>query len=164
MNDKLEILVVEDSPKHIESARNELSSEGNLTIVSTYKEAIEYLNKQKADVVLTDERIPFSKARVYPLTDKSFTGLPLPLGSKVVLYAIAKKVPYVALITDADHHSDEIAATLDDFVLLCREGMFTKALRIGDTDYLQHFGFCQEGVKKFAGAFNTLLHRPNGVF
>lgn len=116
---KLEILVVEDNPQHIELAKRDLEDKGNLTIFSTYKQAIGIIRCGELDVVITDERIPWAKEASYPLPPNNFTGEALPLGGKVALYAIARQIPCVALITDVNHHKDEIAATQDDFTALC---------------------------------------------
>lgn len=159
-NKTLEILVVEDDQKHIESARQDLSEEGNLIVVSTYKDAIDYLSKNTPDVVLTDERIPFAREAVYPITRSAFTGKPLALGSKVVLYAIAKNVPNVAMISDTNHHADEIAATQDDFSELSGD----YGTQIGNTNYFEKSShLCIDGRKMYKKALKTLLKQEGGV-
>jgi len=164
---KLEILVVEDDARHIESAKQDLSSEGNLTIVSTYRDAITYLSENHPDVVITDERIPFAErfgTNTGPLNPDAFTGKPLPLGSKVVLYCIAKKVPYVALISDTNHHLDEIAATQDHFSALCskQEGNYL-GIQLGNTMYVEHSDrLCPDGRKLYLRTVQTLLQREGG--
>lgn len=159
-NKTLEILVVEDDSKHIESAREDLAEEGNLTIVSTYKDAINYLNQNTPDVVLTDERIPFASGAVYPINPSAFTGKPLALGSKIVLYAIAKNVPNVAMISDTNHHSDEIAATQDDFSELSGD----YGTQIGNTNYFEKSShLCIDGRKMYKKALKTLLKQEGGV-
>ena len=68
MKEKLEILVVEDTQKHIESAKETLRDH-NATIVSTYMGAIESLrnsvtNGNIYDVLMTDLFIPWNTEKL----------------------------------------------------------------------------------------------------
>ena len=113
MNERLEILVIEDTPKHVWSARMLLGKEHNLSIASDYKEGMEYLNSRKHyDVLLTDMMFPFGDCKSTKDTLEA-----RPLGYAIGLYAARPfvGVPLIGILTDLNHHSNAIGATFDDF-------------------------------------------------
>lgn len=155
---KLEILVVEDRIENIERAKTDLMDRGHLVIAETYKDAITALENTPFDVVITDERIPFAAEPVYPIYENKFTGRPLPFGGRIVLYALAKGVPFVSMFTDTNHHSDEIAAAQDELLEMCRATGELQPIRIGGSQYLEGWGstFCISGVKTYSKLFDCL--------
>jgi CheY-like chemotaxis protein len=103
----LSILVVEDDPRHRESA-SELSDH-DLTVVASYDGALEVLKHKTFDVILTDLKLPMSAERLGP---EAFE-----LG-KLVDYGLL--IPFLApstgcigVVTDTNHHADPISAAFD---------------------------------------------------
>ena len=66
MTDKaLNLLVVEDSQKHIDAAKRQLEGH-NIEIVTDYRSAVDFLNAaQPVDAMFTDLFIPFSQEPEY---------------------------------------------------------------------------------------------------
>lgn len=113
---KLEILVIEDKEVHQESARF-LLKDYKVTIVGNYDEAMDLLvggyqkEKQQYDVVLSDLMIPQGRGDMQ--TDKSLASETMPFGFPIALIAAKQGVPYVAVVTDMNHHEHPLAYTFD---------------------------------------------------
>lgn len=63
--DAKRILVIDDTPKHIASAKKGLAGH-RLTTATGYQEAMELLKNEKFDVVLTDLHLPMSSQTMRP--------------------------------------------------------------------------------------------------
>ena len=116
-NEKLNILVAEDTIKHQESAR-ELLSAHTLDVVGTYKEAIKLLGDKDRlyHAVLTDLFLPWSQMPAYPLKNKPEEAMePRAVGYPLAMFALARGVPHVGIVSLANHHEGAMAATTDDF-------------------------------------------------
>ncbi len=121
---KLEILVVEDTPIHQEAARR-LLSEHNVQIVSTFDEATDLLRiplkwegsivQPVYDAVLTDMFLTQGQGRCLSPDMKHLAKEQMPFGYPIALMACQKGVPYVAIVSDADHHSGPMAYSIDFF-------------------------------------------------
>ncbi|MGM5483740.1 MAG: hypothetical protein ACQER9_02370 [Nanobdellota archaeon] len=113
----LDILVVEDKPKHQESAEVLIGKDNNVRITGTYSEAIRALDDQNYDMVLSDMKFPLGEGPVGDIEEKVE---PRDLGYAVGLYAARPHiaVPKIGILTDTNHHSDAISATFDQFVML----------------------------------------------
>ena len=111
MNEKLDILIVEDNPEHQESARILLASDHNLTFAETFVEGIEALIEGRPSVLLTDMMFPLG-GQGY-----EFSSNEEPLGFAMALYAARPNiaVPRIALVTDCNHHANAAAATFNYF-------------------------------------------------
>ncbi len=109
MTEKLDILVVEDKPRHQESARILLGNQHNLRIAKKYSEAIKAINEQRPNVLLTDMMFPLGEG---PTQD---TYGEAPLGYALALYASRPHIaiPRIALLSDLNHHSNAVSATFD---------------------------------------------------
>ncbi len=118
MEKKLEVLVVEDTKEHIDNALK-LREEGyTVDVVVNYRGAISAIKKKNYDVVLTDLFFPWAEGADYPLTpgdkkDREDAITPQALGYPLAMVAIAAGVPYVGIVTDANHHNGVMAATTD---------------------------------------------------
>ncbi len=122
----LRILVVDDNPKNLESALL-LAEEGHtVDVASTLKEALEELTgydycstqmfrepktERKYDVVLTDMNFPMGGNEYCSGKIKAHDVQPL--GYAMMLAAARQKVPYIAILTDCNHHEGPIASTFD---------------------------------------------------
>ena len=123
-NKRLEILVVEDKPHHQEAAR-QLLSEYNVQIVSTFDEVTDLLRlpmtwdgddlvQPTYDAVLTDMFLTQGRGILSPDV-RHLASEQMPFGYPIALMACQKGVPYVAIVSDANHHSGPIAYSMDFF-------------------------------------------------
>lgn len=122
-NEKLEVLVVEDNPIHQESAREQLGTEHNLTVVGSFDDAKDLLvgeyvgsrqgwaRKNTYDVVLTDLMLPQGRGECQ--RDRSRANEIQPFGYAIALIASKLGTKYVGVITDTNHHDDAMAYTID---------------------------------------------------
>jgi CheY-like chemotaxis protein len=110
--DALSILVIDDTPKHIVSAKSGLAGH-KLTVATGYEEAMEILGKEKFDVVLTDLQMPMSSRTLGP--DAFKLGQLVPYGIMLMIEASHKGVKHVAVVTDLNHHADWLSAAFDRF-------------------------------------------------
>ena len=113
----LNILIAEDTVEHQENAR-ELLSGHNLDVVGTYKEAIKLLGDRDRvyNAVLTDLFLPWSRTPKYPIHNKPDEAMePRAVGYPLAMFALARGVPNVGIVSIANHHDGAMAATTDDF-------------------------------------------------
>ena len=136
---KLSILVVDDEKNHRRSAEILLKGH-NLLVVGSYDEAkdllapkVDYdlaskLNKDQGlpwgdaykkattypsfDVVLTDLMMPASRSAQGP-EGLAFVGKQMPVGTFLILLALAAGVKNIAMVTDMNHHNHPASAALD---------------------------------------------------
>jgi hypothetical protein len=64
------------------------------------------------------------------------------------------------MVTDINHHSDEIATAQDDFRLVQEGSDIPGPVKIGESLYLENEWFGQGGVKKYAWIFDCLTSKP----
>jgi len=111
-SDAKRILVIDDTPKHIVSARKTLAGY-HLTTATTYEDAMELLANQKFDVVLTDLHLPMSSKTLS--SDAFKLGELVPYGLLLMIEAAYQGVKQVAVVTDLSHHADPFSAAFDHF-------------------------------------------------
>ncbi|TSC56261.1 MAG: hypothetical protein G01um101418_156 [Parcubacteria group bacterium Gr01-1014_18] len=110
---EVNILVVDDREKNRERAKTELASQYNLTIASTYIEAMEVLNwDEHYEYVLSDLYLPPNDKNKTLSPEAIEIGAQIPYGFLIALEA-ARKGSHVAIVTDANHHQDCLSAELD---------------------------------------------------
>ncbi|MEI8337552.1 MAG: hypothetical protein WCF92_00200 [bacterium] len=109
--DAKRILVIDDTPKHIASAKICLAGH-NLITVTSYEEAMEVLNNEKFDVVLTDLHLPMSSKT---MGSKFKLGELVPYGILLMLEASRQGAKLVAVVTDLSHHDDPFSAAFDHY-------------------------------------------------
>lgn len=108
----LRILVIDDKPANIASAKKTLAGH-LLTSVTGYEDAMNILAKGKFDVVLTDLHLPMSSKM---LGDKAFKlGELVPYGILLMIEAARQGAKYVAVVTDLSHHADPFSAAFDHY-------------------------------------------------
>ncbi|MDP3899934.1 MAG: response regulator [bacterium] len=110
----MKILVIEDSPRNIASARLTLADH-ELTICDNIQAAYDVLSDktQSFDVVLTDLFLPLGSFE--GAMSRRYENSPdnqLPAGLVFAIKAINREMPCV-ICTDANHHTDWICALLD---------------------------------------------------
>lgn len=121
----MRILVVDDNEQHRRAAHAFLKDH-DLTVVGDFGKAQTLLGKcgrrgvyknnqsPSFDVVLTDLMLPASDEEQGP-DGMKFVGQEMPLGTTLMLRAIACGVKYVACITDTNHHHHPASAAFDGF-------------------------------------------------
>lgn len=109
--DALRILVIDDTAKHIASAKKGLAGH-RLTTATGYQEAMELLGKEKFDVVLTDLHLPMSSKT---MGDKFKLGELVPYGILLMIEAARQGAKKVAVVTDLSHHDDPFSAAFDHY-------------------------------------------------
>jgi CheY-like chemotaxis protein len=112
----MNILVVEDTPKHQESAR-QLLCDHNVDIVTAFDYAMDKLGgtrgepETKYDAVLSDLLMPQGRGDVQG--EKWMASEQMAFGFPIALIAAQKGIPYVAIVSDMNHHKHPMAYTLD---------------------------------------------------
>ena len=107
--DALRILVIDDTAKHIVSAKSGLAGH-KLTTVTGYEEAMKTLVNEKFDVVLTDLHLPMSSKT---MGEAFKLGELVPYGILLMVEAAHRGAKYVAVVTDLNHHADPFSAAFD---------------------------------------------------
>lgn len=97
----LKILVVDDDPHNIRSAKKLLAGH-DLTMASTHDSASSEIENNDFDVLLCDLRLPKN------LEDSRLAGF----GIALMLQAAKKAVPHIAIYTRQDHHADPVALAI----------------------------------------------------
>jgi CheY-like chemotaxis protein len=110
--DAMRILVIEDTPKHQESAKIGLAGH-RLTVVTGYEEAMKFLGSEKFDIVLTDLQMPMSSQTLGQ--DAFKLGQLVPYGIMLMIEAAHRGAKFVAVVTDLNHHADWLSAAFDHF-------------------------------------------------
>ena len=110
---RLEILVIEDTGKHRESARD-LLKEHKLVVLANYEEGQKALESgYHYNVLLTDLMMPkCGRSTMGPEGMKYIFDL-LPFGFPLAFLAAKIKVPYVGIVTDVNHHDHPMSAAID---------------------------------------------------
>jgi len=109
--DALRILVIDDTPGNITSAKQGLAGH-RLTTVTGYEDAMDILNKENFDVVLTDLHLPMSSKT---MGDKFKLGELVPYGLLLMVEAAHQGATRVAVVTNLSHHDDPFSAAFDHF-------------------------------------------------
>jgi CheY-like chemotaxis protein len=142
------ILVVEDTPKNLESITKLQEAGYEVDIAKTFCEAYRLMvsaseESDWADLyrvnlaevtspyqaVLSDLNIPLGEAGWMPCRD---VFEPQPLGYSVILTAALLKIPYALILTDTNHHAGPLAATFDMLKVNEERPLY----RINDTNVL----------------------------
>ena len=107
----LHILVIDDMPENIASAKSCLAGH-HLTTVTGYQEAMDVLGREKFDVVLTDLYLPMSLQTMW---DEFRLGELVPYGILLMVEAARQGAKHVAVVTDLSHHDDPFSAAFDHY-------------------------------------------------
>jgi len=109
--DALRILVIDDTPENITSAKKGLAG-NRLTTVTGYEDAMNVLGSEKFDVVLTDLHLPMSSKT---MGNKFKLGELVPYGILLMIEAAHRGAKHVAVVTDLSHHDDPFSAAFDHY-------------------------------------------------
>ncbi|MBI2146685.1 response regulator [Candidatus Woesearchaeota archaeon] len=110
---RLDILVIEDTLKHRESAQVQLK-EHKLVVLTNYEEGQKALESgYHYNVLLTDLMMPKGgRSTMGPEGMKYIFDL-LPFGFPLAFLAAKIKIPYIGIVTDINHHDHPISAAID---------------------------------------------------
>lgn len=118
----MKILIVDDKQENLEAWKILLSDVRvskflwirwwvQVDIVGTFNGAIDYISKNKYDIVLTDLNMPVEPNKVYNESCTSYNANELvPYWYMIASLAQEHWVRRVAIVTDANHHSNAIVA------------------------------------------------------
>lgn len=153
--DALSILVIDDTPKHIASAKSGLAGH-KLTVVTGYEEAMKILGESMInmqtckntmfDVVLTDLQMPMSSKTLGP--DAFKLGQLVHYGIMLMIEAAHRGVQHVAVVTDLNHHADWLSAAFDHFCY---------PINIDGAKVLMMHAPMKDGAKDWAQALKILM-------
>src|SRR3989344_159126 len=107
----MKILVIDDTEMNRKSAEMAFLDH-ELTVVDSYDAAVEVLEKNNYDVVLSDLLMPASHNMLGPEGMK-YAGELMPVGFALALFAARQGTKYVAVVTATSHHDHPASAMLD---------------------------------------------------
>lgn len=107
----MKIIVIDDKQKHLDAAIQTLIGH-DVTICSTYDDALELLEGQYWDAVLCDLLMPAGRDAQGP-KGKKYVGKEMPVGWSLALFAARRGAKYVAVISDMNHHDHPASAMID---------------------------------------------------
>ena len=106
------VLVIDDSERHCAAAREQLTANYNLTVVTNYSQALKAI-QQPYDAVLTDLMLPASSETLGTEAIEKYVGQEMPLGFVIALLAAQAGCQRIAVVTDLNHHQHPMSAALD---------------------------------------------------
>ncbi len=117
MQNKLNILLVEDTEVHREAAKQQLSQH-NLIICANYAEFADeakkmVLENRTVDVILTDCLMPAQNVQALAYKRDTWEGQEVSFGPSVLLFAIKQNIKHAGLLMLNNHHDHPIAASFD---------------------------------------------------
>ena len=109
----LDILVIEDTEKHRESAQNQFKDH-RLTLAKSYEEGEKLLQSTPPyHVLLTDLMMPKGGRETMGPEGMKYIFDLLPFGFPLVFLAAKRGIPYIGIVTDVNHHNHPISAAID---------------------------------------------------
>jgi CheY-like chemotaxis protein len=155
---RLKILVVDDSVRHLQAATEQLGSDHDLVALESYEDAIKALEPgTEVQVLLSDLLMP---AEPYCLGSQGlkFLGHEIPIGLVLALRAAQVGVQWIAVITDANHHNHPMSAALDWLGPQYWVSEVYRSLRINtSTVLISHAPLLADGRKDWARTLQALL-------
>lgn len=109
----MRILVIDDNETHRAAAQAQLA-EHELTVVGTYDEGQEQIERGGFEAVLVDLMLPAS-SRAQGKEGMQLVGQEMPIGIFLALLATRHGAQYVGVLTDTNHHDHPASACLDMF-------------------------------------------------
>src|SRR4030042_2987236 len=147
ISDAKTILVIDDAPKNIKSAK-EFFSGHYLTITEGYDQAMDILSKEKFEIVLTDLYLPMSAET---LSQEAFKlGQLVPYGFLLMCEAAINGAKYIAVVSDLGHHDDHFSAAFDHFYSIAFKIENAKTMML-------HAQLTNTGAKDWQNALEKLL-------
>lgn len=110
----MKILVIDDSQKNLDSAVQTLAGH-DVTLCSAFEDAVELLNKEQFEVVLTDLMMPAITRKNITGKKRDFLNKEMITGWSLALVAAMNGTKYVVVASMANHHVHPGSAILDNF-------------------------------------------------
>jgi CheY-like chemotaxis protein len=107
----MKIIVIDDTLVHRMAAQQTLDGH-DLTVASSYDEAVKLLDRERYEVVLTDLLMPAGRDAQGP-RGAPFVGQLMPVGFALALHAVLRGAKYVAVVSATNHHDHPASAMLD---------------------------------------------------
>ena len=154
---RLDILVVEDTEKHQDSARNQFK-DYTLTIAKNYEEGKKFLENSSYNVVLTDLMMPKGGRETMGPEGMKYIFDLLPFGFPLAFLAAKRKVPNIGIVTDVNHHDHPISAAIDPISTYWREPDSESSFyRINESKLgIFHAPFIEDGRKDWNKVLEVL--------
>ncbi len=144
----MKILVIDDSPKHLASAKILEQNGHEVTCTDSYMEGVRLVQLGGFDAVLADLLMP---AEEFQLGGEglSFFGHETPIGFAFALIAAQAGISKVAVVTDTNHHHHPMSAAID---------WVKKPLVVnGSTVQFMHAVLNEDGSKNWEHALKILF-------
>lgn len=159
---RLKIVVVDDSLRHLEAAQEQLGSQHDLVTLESYEDAIKRLEPSTdVQVLLSDLLMPAEPYCLGPQGLK-LLGHEIPIGLVLALRAAFVGVKWIAVITDANHHNHPMSAALDWLEPSSRRDEGHRLIRINESSALiAHAPLTNDSRKDWARTLQILLGGPS---
>jgi len=110
---RLDILLVEDTEKHQDNAREQFKDH-KLVLARNYEEGKSALESgYHYNVLLTDLMMPKGGRQTMGSEGMKYIFDLLPFGFPLAFLAAKIKIPYIGIVTDVNHHDHPISAAID---------------------------------------------------
>ena len=155
----LDIFVIEDTEKHQESARHQFK-EHTLTVAANYEEGKKFLETahDRYQVLLTDLMMPKGGMDTMGPEGMKYIFDLLPFGFPLAFLAAKKRIPYIGIVTDVNHHDHPLSAAIDPISGAYFGGTTSESLyRINDSTLgIFHAPFTEDGRKDWQKVLEVL--------
>ena len=162
----LDILVIEDTPLHQESADDQfLNQHSNyaFTLAHNYEQAKQLLTSinKPFDIVLTDLMMPKGSRDTMSPKGMEYIFDQLPYGFPLALLAAKQNVPYIAIVTDINHHDHPMSACIDNLssAYWSDQSAQSSLYKINNSVLgIFHAPFLENGAKDWMRVLNVLMN------
>ena len=154
---KLDILVIEDTEKHQENARDQFKDH-NLTLAKNYEEGKRFLETTSYQVLLTDLMMPKGGRDMMGSEGIKYIFDLLPFGFPLAFLAAKMKVLYIGVVTDVNHHDHPISAAIDPISGADWQDSDSCLYKVNDSKLgIFHAPFTEDGRKDWQIVLEVLL-------
>lgn len=160
---QLDILVIEDTAKHQESAKEQFKGH-TLTIAKNYEEGKKHLETasihRRYHVLLTDLMMPKGGRETMGPEGMKYIFDLLPFGFPLALLAAKIRIPYIGIVTDVNHHDHPLSAAIDSIsgAYWRESGSELSLYKVNDSKLgIFHAPFTEDGRKDWNKVLEVLL-------
>ncbi len=160
---QLDILVVEDTEKNQDSAREQFRDH-TITIAKNYEEGKKCLEtasiQRRYHILLTDLMMPKGGSETMGSEGMKYIFDLLPFGFPLAFHAAKIRIPYIAIVTDINHHNHPISAAIDPIsgAYWRESGSELSLYKVNDSKLgIFHAPFTEDGRKDWQKVLEVLL-------
>lgn len=159
----LSTLIIEDTELHQQSAINQLFQRKEpYVIAKNYEQGKQFLTgiEKPFNIVLTDLMMPKGGRDTMSPTGMEYIFDQLPYGFPLALLAAKQNVPYIAIVTDINHHDHPMSACIDNLssAYWSDHTAQSSLYKINNSVLgIFHAPFLQNGAKDWMKVIDTLL-------